>query len=317
MDVALLTCSDLPALFSDDQHLLAPLRERGLTPHAVVWDDPRVDWGRFRLAVVRSVWDYFVKPVEWSAWLERVTPRLPLLNPPTLLRWNGHKAYLLELAGRGLPVTPTEKVSPGAPRPLAHIARARGWDEVVVKPAISGGGRLTRRFSREQLASVGQGHLDAVLAEGEALVQPFLARLHEEGERSYVFIDGHFSHAVDRAATMESGGLPDGVPMAPREDELALARQVLAAAPTRTLYARVDVATGPEGGPLLQELEVIEPRLFLGSAPGAAGRLADAIAREARAVTPASGFELAPRPPTAPSGRSGQTPTPCGMLVQQ
>jgi hypothetical protein len=287
MDVALLTCADLPALPPDDQHLLAPLRERGLTPHVVVWDDPKVDWERFRLAVVRGVWDYFVKPAEWSRWLERVTPRLPLLNPPALLRWNGHKAYLLELAERGLPVTPTERVLPGAPRSLARLAQARGWDEVVVKPAISGGGRLTRRFTREQLDSVGQGHLEAVLAEGEALVQPFLARLHAEGERSYVFIDGHFSHAVDRAATMESASLPDGVPMAPREDELALARQVLAAAPTRTLYGRVDVATGPEGGPLLQELEVIEPRLFFGAAPGSAARLADAIAREARAAVPA------------------------------
>lgn len=89
--------------------------------------------------------------------------------------------------------------------------------------------------------------------------------------------------------------------MAPREDELALARQVLAAAPTRTLYARVDVDAGPKGGPLLQALEVIEPRLFLGSAPGSARRLADAIAREARAVTSASGFELVPRLPTAGS----------------
>lgn len=284
MDVALLTCSDHPELPPDDRHLLGPLRARGVTPHAVVWDDPGVDWGRFRLAVVRGVWDYFVKPAEWSRWLDRMTPSLPLLNPPALLRWNGHKSYLLDLSAKGVPVTPTELITPGAPRPLEDVARARGWDEVVVKPAISGGGRLTQRFARAQYASAGQRHLEAVLAEGDALVQPFLEGLHAHGERSYVFLDGDFSHAVSRAATMESGGLPDGAAMAPREDELAIAQAVLEAAPTRTLYARVDLATGPGGSPLLQELEVIEPRLFLGSASAAAEKLADAIVREARAA---------------------------------
>jgi hypothetical protein len=47
----------------------------------------------------------------------------------------------------------------------------------------------------------------------------------------------------------------------------------------------VDLATGLEGTPLLQELEVIEPRLFLGASEGAAERLSDAIARQARATS--------------------------------
>ena len=38
-----------------------------------------------------------------------------------------------------------------------------------------------------------------------------------------------------------------------------LSERVLAATPGRTLYARVDVATGPEGTPLLQELFANDP----------------------------------------------------------
>jgi hypothetical protein len=42
------------------------------------------------------------------------------------------------------------------------------------------------------------------------------------------------------------------------------------------------MATGPDGSPVLQELEVIEPRLFFASAPASAEHLADAILARAR-----------------------------------
>jgi glutathione synthase/RimK-type ligase-like ATP-grasp enzyme len=280
MDIALLTYADAPALPPDDQLLLAPLRARGLTPHPVVWNDPAVDWSRFRLGVVRAVWDYFLEPAAFASWLERVEHRTELLNSPALLRWNAHKAYLVELAGRGVPVTPTALVRRGTPTSLSSLVAERGWADVVVKPAVSGAGRLTRHFVPGALAGEGQAHLEAVLAEGDALVQPFLSALQERGERSYLFIDGVFSHAVERPPTMgATGGVPDGEAMVPRPDELALATRVLEVVPTRTLYARVDVASGPDGAPVLQELEVIEPRLFLRQGPGSAERLADAIAR--------------------------------------
>jgi hypothetical protein len=282
MDIALLTCSDMPELIPDDHRLFEPLRARGLTPRIVVWDDPDVDWTRFRLAVVRTMWDYFIKPAAFLAWLERVECRVALFNPPDVLRWNSHKSYLLELAGRGIPATPTVLCPRGKEASLPALVAERGWGAVVIKPAVSGGGRLTRRFARARLADEGQAHLEAVLAEGDALVQPFLPALHECGERSYVFIEGVFSHAVERAATMEARSLPDGVALAPRAEEVALSERVLAATPGRTLYARVDLATGLDGTPLLQELEIIEPRLFLGAGEGAPERLAEAIARRAR-----------------------------------
>jgi hypothetical protein len=282
MDIALLTYAGAPDLPPDDQLLLAPLRARGLTPHAVVWDAPDTDWSRFRLAVVRGIWDYFLKPQAYTAWLQRIEPQVELYNPPALLCWNGHKGYLLELARAGLSVTPTLLARQGSAASLAALADEPGWEQVVVKPAVSGAGRLTRLFGRAEHAREGQAHLEAVLQEGDALVQPFLPALHEEGERSYIFIDGHFSHAVTRPATMGADFPPDGSAMAPRADELQLSQRVLRASPTPTLYARVDVATGPDGSPMLQELEVIEPRLFFAASPTSATHMADAILRRAR-----------------------------------
>ena len=45
------------------------------------------------------------------------------------------------------------------------------------------------------------------------------------------------------------------------------------------LYARVDLVPGPDASPLLLELELVEPSLFLGHGEGSVERLADAIER--------------------------------------
>ena len=43
------------------------------------------------------------------------------------------------------------------------------------------------------------------------------------------------------------------------------------------LYARVDLVPGVDGQPIVMELELIEPNLYLNQAPGAAERVAAAI----------------------------------------
>jgi hypothetical protein len=64
-------------------------------------------------------------------------------------------------------------------------------------------------------------------------------------------------------------------------DELTLADAALDAIPwprSTLLYARVDLVRGDDGAPLLLELELAEPSLFLGLGSGAVARLAAAIA---------------------------------------
>jgi hypothetical protein len=66
--------------------------------------------------------------------------------------------------------------------------------------------------------------------------------------------------------------------------ELAAAEKALAAVPggaERLLYARVDFIPGADGAPLLVEVELTEPSLFLGTAPGAPQLFAATVARAA------------------------------------
>ena len=68
------------------------------------------------------------------------------------------------------------------------------------------------------------------------------------------------------------------------DDERRLAEAALATAGAPLLYARVDVARGEDGRPLIMELELIEPSLFLMQHPPALERFADAILRTVRGL---------------------------------
>jgi hypothetical protein len=106
-----------------------------------------------------------------------------------------------------------------------------------------------------------------------------------------MFFGGRFSHAVRKSAMLD--GPYEGVDGLFRAEEISawqatpeqldVAGRALRAAPGDPLYARVDLVPGPDG-PLLLELELTEPSLFLGRAPGAAGRFADAVAAHLEVV---------------------------------
>jgi glutathione synthase/RimK-type ligase-like ATP-grasp enzyme len=289
VDVVLVTSRELPELDPDDRPLARELVESGLRTAIVAWDDPEFDWDSAHLAFLRNPWDYFRRLGEFAAWAEAVAERTTLLNPWPVVRWNLHKGYLVELARRGAPVVPTELVPRGGALALGALAERRGWSEVVLKPAVSADSWETRHFRAGELAGEGQAQLDRLLPDHDLLVQPFLEAVEAHGERCLVFLDGEFSHAVRKNALTLGGrwaGLPEGAPVEAAPDERAAAERVLAVAGLGDLlYARVDLVRAESGEPLLLELELVEPTLFLADAPAARRRLAASLA--ARRTAPA------------------------------
>ncbi|MCW2680617.1 MAG: hypothetical protein JWM62_2018 [Frankiales bacterium] len=268
--VALATFDGLPELYEDDRLVLGPLAELGVDASPVVWNSG-ADWSAYDLVVVRSTWDYTLRRDDFLDWASRV-PRLA--NPLEVLAWNTDKRYLAELAAAGVPVVPTTFVAPGEPyAPPAY--------EHVVKPTISAGARDTRRFA------AGEDSTAPALALLEAgrtvMVQPYQAAVDETGETALLSFLGEHSHAARKAPVLvPSLSDPNDVEISAREAspaELEVARAALACVPSADplLYARVDVVPGPDGQPVLMELEVTEPCLFLSQAPGAADRFAAAV----------------------------------------
>jgi glutathione synthase/RimK-type ligase-like ATP-grasp enzyme len=282
-DVALVTWRELPELDPDDRPLAAALRARGLAVAVVAWDDPGFDWRAARLALLRNPWDYYRRRDEFLAWGERVERLTRLENPLAVVRWNTHKGYLVELAGRGAPVVPTALVRRGERFDLARHAAAHGWTGgVVVKPAVSADSWETHVVAGGDLATA-QAHVARLAAERDVVVQPFLPAVEDHGERCLVFLDGDYSHAVRKNPITRGGrwaGLPEGTPVEADAAERAAAERVLAAAGRGPLlYARVDLVRDERGEPRLLELELAEPTLFLADAPAGLARLVAAIER--------------------------------------
>ena len=287
--VALITCSSIRELTDDDRPLIGELLGLGVGAEPVIWDDPSVDWSGFDLALIRSTWDYHLSPTAFASWLTRLeTLGVVLWNPVSVVRANSDKSYLKSLEAAGVSVVPTCWIDRGAAVTLDDILASRGWTNAVVKPVVSAGAFRTSRVKRGDAA--GQKALDEVLSHSGAMIQPYLAEIAAEGEWSFVFLGGEFSHAVlktpragDFRVQEEHGG--HAVLREPPSELLAQAREAAIAGPRPWLYARVDgVRRGREL--VLVELELIEPSLYLAYAPGAARRLAQAIKARLSAPRP-------------------------------
>ncbi|MBI1303167.1 MAG: hypothetical protein GC172_05205 [Phycisphaera sp.] len=277
MRVALVTASTLPRPDPDLPLLAAEFRARGVEASVVVWDDPTARWEDFDLAIVRSTWDYLEKLARFEAWIDRAARATRLVNAASVLRWNIHKRYLLALADAGAPVVPTVLVEAGSdPDWDALFAR---FGELVLKPAVSAGSFGTVRVPTGD-AGAARAHL-ARHRGRDFLVQPLLRSVVEVGESNLVCFGGRFSHAVRKGARWEGDAEQSRERIDPAADELAAAVAVFEALGSlglgRPHYARIDLARGPEGAPLLMEAELLEPALFLDRAPAAAAGLVDAV----------------------------------------
>lgn len=289
MRIAIITYVERPGGTPDDALLADAIRALDGSTAFAPWSDPQVNWAGFDAAVVRTTWDYHLNFDAWRGWLASVPVRL--INDRATLIWNSDKAYLADLARRGLPVIPTELVERDASLPLAELARSRGWADIVVKPSVGAGSHGARRFAADDPTA--QSHLDRLLETTRALVQPFQAEVEIRRERSIVVVDGVVTHGFSKAPF--SGGTdlgrPGFEPHEPTPAEIDLALAAVAAAPGDIAVARVDMLPCADGLRLM-ELELIEPHLELARSPAAIAALARRIMRvgaaaDARQALPA------------------------------
>lgn len=266
MRVALATCARMPEIWDDDVPLRDALLARGHEVDAVPWQ--RLDGAAYDVVVIRSAWDYTEHRDEFLAWARSV-PRL--VNPYGVVEPNTHKGYLLSLS---VPVVPTLLLPAGT----SYDVSACAWPRAVVKPAVSAGGRDTLAFPTSAPGEA-QALVDRLLPSRDLLVQPYLRSVETTGERSLVFVGGGYSHAVRRPPYLLAGLYADSEPVEAAADELELAT---AALPPGLAYARADLIRDDQGAPVVAELELVEPQLFLRFSPTAATRLAEVVTAPAR-----------------------------------
>jgi O-ureido-D-serine cyclo-ligase len=245
---------------------------------AACWDDTRVRWDSFDLAILRSTWDYVERYDEFFDWLACVDVLVAVHNPPERVRWSANKRYLRDLEAQHIPIVPTIFIEPG------ELVDIPDWADIVVKPAIGAGGKdAARHTSRDGALQ----DVQRLTVDGRtAMVQEYMTSIDDDGETGLVYFNGKFNHAFKKSAILKSEPREsDGLYVhemiekrAPTEAARELADSVVAAFAKDLLYARVDVVPDAGGNPMVLEVELAEPSFFLEvSNPGAADAFALAV----------------------------------------
>jgi hypothetical protein len=283
---ALATCTHLPALTASDEVLRSALEAKGAAVSAAPWD--QIEPGPGTVVCPRSTWDYFRRWAEFRRWLARFD-ELPgaIVNPLETLVWNADKIYLRELGAAGVAVPASRWFEPGERPDNSGFLRQLGTGRAVIKPRVSGAGYGTYVMEDGMRLSDAQWQ---PLEESGALLQAFVPEI-AGGEMSLMYIAGRYTHAVlkrpapgEFRVQSDHGGTVEAV--VPSPALRAFAERALTAAARPWLYARVDVVE-TASGPLLMELELLEPELFFLHAPAAAERLAHELVRLAQPAGPA------------------------------
>ena len=261
------------------ERLAAALAPAGLVVEASAWTDhveAAAGLTGYPLVLPLIVWGYHRDHGRWMQACETwARAGVRMLNPPSVIGWNSDKSYLGRLADKGVAVPPTIRVDGPTQADVDAAFDRFGTGAVIVKPRVSGGAWKTLRLSR--------GDRLEGAPEGPAMIQPYLPSIESEGETSLLFFGGQLSHVVNKRPVagefriqVQFGGRYVALPEPPA-GALALAEQTLAAIDEDLLYARIDMARGPDGQWLLMEAELIEPDFYLGSAPEGGRRFAEAV----------------------------------------
>jgi glutathione synthase/RimK-type ligase-like ATP-grasp enzyme len=279
--VAVVTSEDFLDLDDSWPLLRDALAVEGLEPSVAVWNDPTAGWRDVDLILASYVWGYVLHRREFVEWAYQVAAHTRLVNSAPVLEWGSDKTYLIDLIAQKVPVVPT-----------VWIRAGDRWhppsDDYVIKPSVASGGMGAARYV-DQGVEHADRHVRQLLAAGQTvMIQPYQSAVDVEGETALIYLGGNYSHAVGKEALLRSDvGVIDRLweqqtisHVSARDDQRLLAEKAMHAVAQlvgSTTYARVDMVDSAEGSPLVLEVEVVEPNLFLTHCPEASGRLASLL----------------------------------------
>ncbi|MEO5909533.1 MAG: hypothetical protein ABIP95_01535 [Pelobium sp.] len=275
MQIAYITYQNLgkytSSVADEDEILLSFLTKKGLKIKEEIWTDEQVIWGNYTHLLIKSPWDYFDKYEQWTQWLNHIKLlNLIVINPIITIQWNSDKHYLKEIESAGLKTTPTQFIEKGTFSDLTTFFTIFASAALVVKPSVSGGSKNTMRFNAENVIEI-QELLNGFLKEEAYMVQPFIEEITNDGEWSFLFFNGKYSHSLIKKAKAGDfrvqhylGGTIH--PQTPSKQQIEAIQPYVDQFAKGCLYARVD-GFYRNGEFYLMELELIEPFLFLFTAP--------------------------------------------------
>lgn len=261
--LAFLTMDQLGDFVAYDHLAILPLNDLGWQVEEVAWRAADVDWDRFAAVVIRTPWDYHYDIERFLAVIDRIdSSHAKLINPASIVHWNIDKRYLRDIESQGLPIVPTHWLRSPTKQDIEFAFQEFGCNELVLKPTMGAGARDTFRLQRGGSSD----DMRSLYQNRDAMVQPFLSSVVEQGEWSLFYFGGSYSHTVlktpklgDFRVQEEYGSRLQAVePTAAMREIGDRAMQCIGSS---LVYARIDLVL-VNHRPSIIELELIEPSLY-------------------------------------------------------
>jgi len=267
----------------EDSLFQRSLEKFGLKVFRTSWSNPEFDWDLTKAVVFRTTWDYFDRFPEFSEWFEKTKEKTVFINPYETIKWNLDKHYLIDLQKAGINIPPTIFAEPGEIISLKQFFEKSGWDEAVLKPAVSGAGRHTYRLNKKNIEEH-QEVFGELLRKESMMLQEFQHNIVSKGEIAFMIMGNKFTHAILKKAKTgdfrvqdDFGGSVDTYKANTEEIDFAL--RAVKDCGKETFYARVDVFYDNNNQLAIGELELIEPELWFRFNDSAADELAKAVVK--------------------------------------
>ena len=248
------------------------------------WRSPVESFVRCELLLVGTPWDYQDSEAAFLAQLDALENAGHIVcNSAEVVRWNSRKTYLRELEQRGAATIPTLWVDAPTAADIEAAMEEFGVDSIVAKRQVGAGAEGQSIHHRAS-------HDAGWRMDHAAMLQPFLPQIQSDGEYSFLFVDGGFSHALRklpqsgdyRVQTIYGGHEEE---FTPDPSDLSAAQAIIEALPFEApLYARIDMVRGDDSRLLLMEAELIEPFLYPAQGPQLGAMIAAAIDRRLEAL---------------------------------
>lgn len=266
---------------TEDNYVTKALEKKGLKVIRTYWDNPNFDFSNTKIALFRTIWDYFHRFNEFSQWLNRTKNLTTFINPPEIIYRNIDKHYLLDLAKEGINIPKTFFIDKGDKRSLLKLYKDFDLSNSVLKPCISGAGRHTYKLKENNLQEY-ENIFKKLISEEDMMLQEFQHNIYEKGEIAFMIFNGKFSHAVLKKAKKGDFRVQDDFGgsvhhYSPSAAEIKFAEDVASVLSPLPVYARVDIIWDNNNKPAVSELELTEPELWFRFYPPAADLLADSI----------------------------------------
>ena len=265
----------------EDELVINALEGKDLSVIKKDWNDPNFNWNNTRSVLFRSTWDYFDNFEQFKKWFDKTRNTCLMINSSETIEWNLDKHYLLDLQKHQIPIPNSIFIKRGSSVDLSLLMQKKNWNEIVVKPTISGAAKNTYRLKKEDINQFDSTWKKLIYQE-DFIVQEFQNNVIKKGEVAMMVIGGKYTHAVLKKAKEGDFRVQDDfggsiAKYSPSEKMVKLAEKctgILSAIPS---YARVDIIWDNSGDLAVSELELIEPELWFRLNPNAAQKLAEHV----------------------------------------